>query len=216
MLTAADSAQGLTTLNDMIDEWQQENLPVYALTPISITLANGVGAYTVGLGGGTVNVARPAGVQMGPAAASVTISAVTTPVQVVDDVTWKELYAGLSASPGGTGTPNTLWFDPQYPLGVFNIMPVPTGAGTLVVQGWTAASSLPNLATNTVFASGASRALKTNLAVRLQPYFLDTQLSQVLALEAQQSKNALRFTNITSRAMMRRHQLPKEPQGRPA
>lgn len=192
----------------MIDNWASENLPIYTLTAYTITTVNGTGSYTVGLGG-TVNSARP--IAIDKQGATYTKSGTTTPIQVVSMVEWRNLES-LATGTGSTGVSNTIWYDPQYPLGVVNVMPVPTTADTISFNAWVAASTIANLTTSATYETGAILALKKNLAIALKPYFLDTQIPPEVAMSAMESKNALRYTNITSRAMMRRHQMGREPQ----
>lgn len=209
-MSAADASTGLSVLNDMIDNWSAENLPIYTLSSISFTTSSAVGAYTIGLSG-TINNARPSYIQGGPAAASYTHSGSTTPISVVSAVEWRNIES-TGTGTGSTGISNTMWYDPQYPLGVINVMPVPTSnSDTITFEGWVACNSLPNLSLEQVYEAGADLALKTNLAIQLKPYFLDSQLPPELVALAWESKNALRYTNITSRAMMRRHQPGREP-----
>lgn len=210
-LGAADSATGLTVLNDMIDQWQEEYIPVYVLSNATANLTSGNATYTVGAGGNFA-IARPIAIQFGPSAANCTIANVTSPVNVVSQNEFEQIESKGNV----TGTPLYAFYDPQYPTGVLNINPAPAStSGNITVSAWVPAATLTTLSTANTFASGAIRALKTNLAIRLHPYFLDSQISQAIMLEAMESKNALEYTNQASRAMKRRHKFPREPRTTP-
>lgn len=210
-ISAADSATCLGVLNDMIDQWQEEYIPVYALTTATASIVGAQTAYNVGAGA-AFNIARPIAIQFGPQAASSLISAVTTPINVVSQVE----FENIEKSNVVAGVPQYAFYDPQYPVGVLNINPAPAAStGTITISCWVPASTLSTLSTANVFASGAVRALKTNLAVRLQAYFLDSPISQALALESVETKGALEYTNMVSRAMKRRHKVQREPRTTP-
>lgn len=212
-LTAADSALGLTVLNDMIDQWNEEYIPVYALTAATANIVGAKAAYNVA-NGGDFNIARPIAIAMGPSGASALISAATTPINVVSQNEWEQIQA--KNTPGVGTPPLYAFYDPQYPTGVLNINPVPASStGSITINAWVPASTLTTLSTSNVFAAGGVRALKTNLAIRLQPYFLDSQINPILALESVETKDALRYTNQTSRAMMRRYRTQREPRATP-
>lgn len=210
-ISAADSATCLTVLNDMIDQWNEEYIPVYALTTVTGNIVGAQLTYNVG-SGAAFNIARPIAIQFGPQAASCTISSVTTPINVVSQLEFENIEKTNAVA----GTPLYAFYDPQYPVGVLNINPAPAASsGTITISAWVAAATLAALSTSNVFASGAVRALKTNLAVRLQAYFLDSPISQALALESIEAKGALEYTNMVSRAMKRRHKMQREPRTTP-
>lgn len=206
-ISAADATRSLTVLNDMIDQWNEEYIPIYALTNVTANLTLNQTAYLVGTGH-PFNIQRPIAIQFGPQAASATINGVTTPVNVVSQVEFENLEGGGA----GQGTPLYAFYDPQYPVGVLNISPAPLATlGTITIEAWVPASALTMITTSNVFASGAVRALKTNLAVRLQAYFLDGQISPALLIESVETKTALEYTNMTSRAMRRRYKMSRQP-----
>ena len=212
VISASDSATSLTVLNDMIDQWNEEYIPVYALTAVTANIIGAQAAYNVG-NGHAFNVSRPISIAMGPQGATALISAVSTPINVVSQTEWEQIESKNSAA----GTPPLYaFYDPQYPIGILNINPAPAAStGTITINAWVPAATLATLSTSNTFAAGGVRALKTNLAIRLQPYFLDGQISQSLAIESVEAKDAIRYTNQVSRAMMRRYRMQREPRATP-
>lgn len=198
-ISSADVQRGLLLLNEMISSWNEEYLPIFSLTALSLTIAPNASQYTIGAGG-YLSVPRPMRIDYGQGAASVTISAVTTAVNIVSEVEWLSIY---SINPG-SGAPNTLFYDPQYPLGALNVAPTPVGTGSLAFNGWYGFLSFQNLATTYNFPPGTVDALKHNLSVVAKPFFNEAPINQETMMRALETKAALRKTNMTSRAMMKR------------
>ena len=198
-ISAADSATSLAVLNDMIDAWSNEYVFFYSLTTVTATLTSSKVSYTIGPTGADITAPRPARIAYGPNEASNTISAVKTLMNVVSAVEWQ---AGPSLSVA-TGTPDTLYYDPQYPLGVLKVSPIPNAGGTFSFNSWVPLQSFPDLSTTYTLSFGGEEALRSNLAVALKSYFADTQLDQITAIRAVETKKALAYSNVNSRAMLR-------------
>lgn len=205
-VAASDMVRGFTTLNDMLDQWQNEYLFVFSLTTTTLTLQNQAGAYTIGPTGSATNIptGRPNKIQMGAGAASVTIGSVTTPVNVVSQLEWSAIQ---SVDPG-VGVPDTLFYDPQYPAGVLNVAPTPNAAMALSFYQLVPFTSFPNLNTAYAFSQGTADALKCNLAVCAKPYFNNAQIDPAVVVRSETSKEFLRTTGVTSRAMLKRSPSP--------
>jgi hypothetical protein len=205
-MTAADSAQGLTTLNDMVNQWGEEYLTVYTLTATTIPLVANQKSYTIGVvASPSINQQRPPRIETGPGAASIS----GAPVNVVSSVEWN----AIEGTNTGFGTPDTLFYDPQYPNGVLNVAPTPDAIGSLIFQAWTPLRSFASLSLpSVIFAAGCEDALKTNLALALKSYFSPGAIDPALVVLAANSKQLLGYTNLTSRAMLRRGIKVMQPQ----
>ena len=208
-MSDADAERALVVLNDLINLWADDNLFIYQAIATTITLAVGKKAYTIGATG-TPDIVqqRPRRIDMGPGAANVTISAVTTPINVVSAIEWNMIESLATAS----GTPDTLFFDPQYPNGVLNVAPTPSAIGTLIFGAWQPLASFTSLAQPSVtFAQGGLLALKSNLAFLLRPYFKPGPPPATLIAAASASKGALQRSNLVSRAMLGREPRAMRP-----
>lgn len=204
-MSDADAERGLFTLNDMLDEWASEYLFVTQQTAVTATLSSGKASYTIGkTGAPDIAAPRPVKIDYGPARASVTVSAVTTLVNIVSQIEWASIY---SIAPG-SGTPTTLFYDPQSPLGVVNLSPTPNATATLNFNAWTNLQSFANLAATANLTDGIRDALKHNLAVGLKPFFAETPINPVTVTKAAMAKDAVRILNVTSRAMLNRTKVP--------
>ena len=208
-VTDADAERGLVVLNYLMDGWADEYLYVYKTIPTTIDLVVDQAAYAIGSTGATTIVQeRPARISMGPGAATATIATVDSPVNVVSSVEWNMIEAIAS----GSGTPDTLFYDPLYPNGILNLAPVPDALGTLVFQAWYPIQRFNTLSDPDVtLAPGCDETIKTNLAVRLKPYFSEAVLNPAITAGAITSKQNLRHTNLLSRAMIGRTGVPITP-----
>jgi hypothetical protein len=97
-----------------------------------------------------------------------------------------------------------MYYEPQYPLGIVNLSPIPSDVGSLTFPGLFAMSGFADLTTDYAMAQGQVSALETNLAIALNPYFGGSVISAELALLAQLSKSTLMLSNRPSRAMLGR------------
>lgn len=203
----ADMTRGLTCLNDMLDQWQNEYVFVYSLATLTMNLVNGSASYTIGPPGSyaTIVSGRPNKIQAGPGAASVVSGGTTYPVNVVSRLQWSAIQ---SVDPG-PGVPDTLFYDPQYPVGVLNVAPTPNANGMVMTFYSLVPFTLFALqSASAAFFQGTVDALKGNLAIVMKPYFTAAQIDPVVVAMAQSSKEYLRTQGVTSRAMLKRSPSP--------
>ena len=211
-ISDADMSRGLTVLNDMLDQWQNEGLFIFSLTPQTLNLANQVPTYSIGPVNSPSTIAngRPSRIQSGPGAASVTFNATTYPVNVVSRM---EFDAIQGVDPGG-GVPDTLYYDPQSPVGILNTAPTPNANGMVMTfYSLTPFYSFSAYTTSAAFSQGTTDALKSNLSINLKPYFATAQLDPIIGARAVVGKEFLRTSNIITRAKLK--SVPS-PVGKPA
>ena len=201
-LTDADAELGFAALNDLLDGWSNEYIFFYTLNPVSVVIGSGVASFTIGPNGATVSFQRPKQVDYGPAAASFTVGLSVNPVNVVSAVEWNAIQGGLSIS---SGVPDTLFYNPEYPLGQINLSPATSVGGLLTFNPWVPLSAFASLSAIYNMAFGAAEALQWNLCIKLQPYYSQAQISPLIIAKALEAKKALMISNSTSRAMMRRY-----------
>jgi hypothetical protein len=194
-LSSADSAQGLTCLNDMIDSWSNESLMLYAYQTETVTLVVGKYQYTIGAGG-DINVARPIRVEFGPGAAfSTDANGNRYPIEVIDRFKWNQ-FANVSGDVT-SNYPQYLWYDSQFPLGTINLTPKPNLAGVVTTfTGYLQLQEFAALTTAISLPLGYSAAIRHNLAVELHPFFGAEGLNPLIAALALKSKGALKRANF--------------------
>lgn len=133
VLSAADADRALNVINNMIDSWSTEGLTIFAAREQSVTLAVGQTRYTISdAGGADIALPRPLKLYSGPGSAFVTdTNGNRYELDVVTQDQWNRIWNITAIN---SSWPTTLFYDPQYPLGVLNFYPQPNQAG--MVASW--------------------------------------------------------------------------------
>ena len=191
-VTDADAELGLSILNDMIDSWSNESLTTYAYQTNSFFLQVGIKTYSIGPGG-TINTNRP--IRVGDDAGSAYLldqNQNKYPMDVVDQKTWNlRTTANVNSN-----LPDTLFYDPQYPLGLINIWPTPNMSYQCFFYSYLPLADFLTIDANFSLPPGYLLALKTNLAVAAFPYFKDGNISPIVALRADKALANVKRSNI--------------------
>ncbi len=191
-ISAADSARALSVLNDMMDLWSNDSLACFANTTQTFNLVVGISTYTAG-SGGAIPGARPLKVMDMPGSAYLTDSQGNKyQVDVVDQMTWNMRTCAAVNS----NLPDTLFYDPQFPLGIVNIWPTPSQVYACSFLSYLQLADFGSQAATFSLPPGYKRAITTNLAVMLKPYFTAAQLDPDVRIEAMESKGAIKRTNM--------------------
>lgn len=198
VLSDADATLGLTVLNDFLDDLSNQSLATFTILEQSFPLVPGKQSYTIGLtGGADLAMARPLRVLDGPGTAYVQDANQNNySVKVVPRDQWN-LYGnrGIQIQ---SDFPDTLFYDPQYPLGVINVLPVPTIAYNIFFDSYLQFSDFMGLTAKSSLPPGYMRMIKTNLAVCLKPYFKAAQIDPLIILEAKERLGNIKRTNMRS------------------
>lgn len=194
-MSDADAQRGLTVLSDMLDSWSNESLTCFAITEQSVALVAGTSAYTIG-SGGTINLTRPLRLIEGPGAAYILDgNSNKYPLDVVPQDKWNMI--GNTGGQVNANVPNTLFYDPQYPLGILNFYPQPNVGGyTAYWDSYLQLTDPSALTSSITLPPGYNAALKANLAVWLKPYFTGAQLDPDVREQARETKAIIKRTNI--------------------
>lgn len=191
-LSDADLEKGLDVLNDMMDLWSNESLACFAWLTQTFTLIPGQYQYTVGPGG-QINGPRPLRVSDAPGAAYLLDQNLNRYLMdIVDQLSWNLRTTAVANS----NLPDTLFYDPRYPLGIINVWPTPTTGYTCSFLSYLQLSEFTIPTSPLSLPPGYKRAIVTNLAVMLKPYFLDSQLDPDIRLEARETKATVKRTNM--------------------
>lgn len=198
ILSDADAQRSLATLNDMLDDWSNQTLACYAILEQSAPLVPGQQSYTIGKDPtADFNMTRPLKILDGPGTAYVQdVNGNNYPMNVVPRDQWN-LYGNRSILIQ-SDFPDTLFYDPQYPLGVINVLPVPTINYTMFWDSYLQLADFDSLTTAFSFPPGYKRAIVTNLAVALKPYFKTAQIDPLIILEAKERFGNIKRTNMRS------------------
>lgn len=191
-LSAADAALGLKSLNDMLDSWSNETLSCYTILEQSIQMVVGQQQYTVGPGG-NLNGTRPLKIIDGPGAAYIMDTNNNRyPVNVVPRDKWNE----IGSPKVNSNVPDTLFYDPKFPLGILNLFPVPNIGWTLFFDSYLQLVEFAGLTTQISLPPGYVEAIQTNLAVKLKRYFKSAQMDPDLLMAAREAKGNIKRTNL--------------------
>lgn len=189
---SADSQRGLICLNDMLDSWSNESLSCFTILEQSLVLTPGVSQYTIGPGG-AVNGTRPLRLINGPGAAYIQDDQGNNyGMAVVPRDQWNLIGTRVVNS----DVPDTLFYDPQFPLGVLNFFPIPNIGWTAFWDSYQQLSQVSTLQTAVDLPPGYSLAIKSNLAVALKPYFQNAALDPEVAMKAAKSLGNIKRTNM--------------------
>ena len=137
VLTAQDANDGLDALNSLVQSWAGENLMSYANQTITHTLVPNTSSYSIG-SGGDINTTRPDNITQAWIRDD---NSLDYPMTILPQDRWNNIGMKSITSQ----IPTTLFYDPQYPLGVINIFPSPLQAYELranAVQQLTAFSTM--------------------------------------------------------------------------
>jgi hypothetical protein len=194
IMSDADAERGLWILNGMMDSWSNESLATYAELEQSALLVPGQQSYTIGPGG-DFNMTRPLRVILGPGSAyTQDENGNNYGMDVVPRDKWNLLgnRSGLITS----NFPDTLFYDPQYPLGVINVFPTPNIAYTMFWDSYLQLAEFPDLTTPIILPPGYQDAIQFNFEVRAKNYWVNAQMPpDVLAL-ALETKGIIKRTNM--------------------
>lgn len=192
-LSDADAERALSVMNDMIDSWSNEALFCYANVEQSFVLVPGQQRYSVGLGG-TINVPRPVKIRMGPGAAYIMDARGDVyDVEVIGQDSWNQI--GLRTA--NSNLPDTMFYDPQYPLAFINIFPIPTTGYTIYFDAYLQLSDFTALSTVMSLPPGYKDALQKSLAIELWSYKPDgSEPPAWLQKLATEAKAAIKRINI--------------------
>jgi|SRR5579863_6414544 len=194
-LTAADSALGLQQLNMMLDSWSNESLTCFAITEQNFPLVVGKSSYSIGTSGGAdITQQRPIRIMEGPGAAYLQdFNQNNYRVDVVTREQWNQI-----ANRGPTTTsdiPDTLFYDPQFPLGIINLWPTPIIGYTLFFDSYAQFGDMANLVQQFALPPGYELVIESNLAVLLGPFCKNALVSQDVKDIARWSKANVKRTN---------------------
>lgn len=162
--SSEESADALAALNTMLDSWSTESLSVFDVATHSHVLT-GAASYTVG-SGGVIAITRPIDIKQAFVRNS-SGSPADYPLRVVNQYDWNQIITKSTSST----YPTVLFYDPEFPLGVIYLWPVPTAAFTLFFDAVAQLTQFATLATVFSFPPGYERAMIFNLAVEMAAQF---------------------------------------------
>lgn len=191
--SAAEAADALVILNQMLDAWSANRLTVFTLSRQVFTLQASKQNYTMGTGG-DFNVTRPAKIQYW------SIISNANPLQPLElqansdfltDEEWQEVRVKNITG----ALPRKLYDDGGFPLRTLSFWPVPDNSSVqTALYTWNALQQFADLVTDYTFPPGYLEAIKYNFAIRLAAEW-PGQLQAATPILAQQALANIKSMN---------------------
>jgi hypothetical protein len=189
--SANEASDALTSLNQMLSAWSNENLVVYQKVRDEFTLTVNDGSYSWGTtaGSGNFTTARPVQVLK----ASIELQG-TDPQEIPLKILTLEEYAEISLKGLDSSIPNAVYFDGAFPNVGVEFFPIPSAAEHVVFYSLKPFSTL-TLSTELSYPPGYEKAIRYNLAIDLAPEYgrpIDPDIRQ----QAMDTKAEIKRKNI--------------------
>lgn len=182
--TNAEAQDGLEAMKMMFRHWSVKRIRIPYITQENFALT-GANPETIG-SGGTLNAVRPSAIVGAYVRDS---NGVDSPLDIIE----AGFYRALSLK-SLSGTPEYLWYSPEYPLGKIYLYPQ---GGTTIYLDTLKPLTDPSLITSTVsFPPEYDEAIKFQLALRLAPEF-GREPSQLVVAMAKAALDSLEAHNFS-------------------
>lgn len=189
-LSANGANDALTTLNQMLSSWSNENLLPYQKVRDEFTLTAADGSYTWGAtaGAGNFTTARPVEVL----SANIELQSGTQEVPL-KILTTKE-YAEIRLKQSTSATPQSVYFDGAFPNVGVEFYPVPSVAEHVVFYSLKPFSVLA-LGDTISYPPGYEKAIRYNFAIDLAPEY-GRQVDPIIMQQAMDTKADIKRKNL--------------------
>lgn len=192
---AADVIACFHALNDWIDALAAERVTVFYTARVEFDLQNGVGDYTIGVGG-TFNRVRPMWIER---AGVIPDDTAATPMELPLGVllTVGE-YQSIRQKTGASTYPTLLYYDHRWNagLGTITVYPVPSvSVARVVLYVPEALAEFPDQTADVTFPPAWRRFITTNLALEIAP-ILGVTPSPALVAAAGEAKAIVKEANF--------------------
>ena len=187
---AEDTTYGLSSLNDLLDQWAAERLQIYARTRTTWSIVASTRDYTVGTGG-DVNIARPVYIDD----VQFEDQSPTDPVEYRLSKLTDDAWARVPIKTLESALPTSWYYNPTFPLGALSFWPTPTSTTLYgVIYHPTAVTEFSSLDTAISLPPGYRRMLIKQLALDMASAY-ERQPSQGLMEDARESKAVVKRAN---------------------
>ncbi len=160
--SAADTADGLSALNELIESWSAEGLIVPTITREELSWASAQGSRTWG-SGGNFTTARP----LRLINASILSSGIESPLKIVTPDEWADIKNKTLTST----QPTHVYLVPTMTTATVYLWPVPSATVTFVPYSQKPLTAFALSSTTFTFPPGYYRALRFNLAIEMAPEY---------------------------------------------
>lgn len=189
--SSAESADGLESLNQLIENLSNERLLIPYFTKDSLTLTPSTGEYTIG-SGGDFNTVRPLKIIK----AVLKVTSQTPNFELPVDILNLEQWGNIVVKSTESDYPTEIYYDNNFASGLGKIFmyPVPDYANTLILYSQKILTSFAATTDTVTLPPGYKRMLEFNLAIDLAPEY-GMEPSGAIQKVAMESKANLKRTN---------------------
>lgn len=170
--SASEISDGLTTLNDMLDSWSNENNLLFVKTREVFNLVAGQQTYTIGPGG-NFDTTRPIKI----IGAGLIENNIETPMDVITAFDWSQ----ITQKTFDGSFPSKIYEESGYPFSNVIVWPTPISTLGLAIYSEKQLISFANASDTVQLPPGYNRALKYNLAIEFAPEYGKEPPSAVIA-----------------------------------
>jgi len=188
--SASESSDGLTTLNDLLDSWSNENLIIPFRTTETFDLVSGQQVYTMGASG-DFDTTWPIEIMKAYYQDNTASPKLELPIKLLTQAEWARIQTKETQS----SIPTCGYVETEYPLKKIFLYPVPNIAKKIVIYSIKALVNFSDASDSLTLPPGYARALKYNLAIELAPEY-GTEVTISVQNTAVTSKAALKSKNI--------------------
>lgn len=155
-------ADGLTSLNAMLDDWRNQPLAAWTTDEITGNLTGGKQSYTLGPAG-DIATTRPVTIKN----ARMLLNGVNYPLQLITQDEW----AAIRVQTLQSNIPRYLYSTGDFPLITLNLWPMPSQSAQIILGLLHPFAAFAALTDAFSFPPGYEDAITYNLAIRLAPEF---------------------------------------------
>lgn len=185
----SEAAQVFSAINRRIDQWNAKRLNLYATTEQTLALQGNKQTYQIGTGAADFPVTRPF---IQHARVTIGISGVVLPIELIGSAEWNAIE-----EPGLTGQrPLKMWCDYGWPIALLRIWPIPSGACSLLIEGWSLLTQYAALTDLLNFPPGYLQPFQYKLAVDIAPSFV-RQIDPTIIDTAMRAEGDIELLNAT-------------------
>ena len=175
---ANEQSDGLLSLRMMLREWSARNMRLYAQTQVTLSLDGSSTYYTIGPGG-DIDTTRPKTIKGGYIRDAYNAD---TKIVIIDEARYREFVVKSLG-----GTPQYLWYNPNFPLGELYLWPI--GSGTAYIDCLMPFTEPSILEDSVDLPPEYEEAIKWNLALRFSAEYGREPSALVAALASNSLRN---------------------------
>lgn len=191
-ISAEEMQATKTTLNMMLDSWNNQHASLYYVVNSSFSLTANDGSYTIGPSGADLTATRPLRID----SAFTRLPGQANPVDYQMSQLTNQQYQDLILKNVGTSYPTHYLYTPTFPNGTLYLYPVPSVTLELHLSMWQQLIQVTALTDSISLPPGYARAILYNLAYELAPYYgRELGMSHPITMTAKNSLDVIKTVN---------------------